>query len=75
MIKAQRGLLERQSFENSCLGADGEETHPTSQAAPVLSLLSPFLDVVIVFRDHVAPERDACCCGSAVMTAFPKPFP
>jgi serine/arginine repetitive matrix protein 2 len=25
MIKAQRGLLERQSLEDSCLSADGEE--------------------------------------------------
>ena len=31
MIKAQRGLLERQSLEDSCLVADGEDVSTTSE--------------------------------------------
>ncbi|KAF8814601.1 hypothetical protein BYT27DRAFT_7249906 [Phlegmacium glaucopus] len=41
MIKAQRGLLERQSLEDSCLSADGEELASAYCTVPVFTRPAP----------------------------------
>ncbi|KAG5650532.1 hypothetical protein H0H81_011921 [Sphagnurus paluster] len=41
MIKAKRGLLERQSLEDSCLIADGEELSASLQSMPMFSRPGP----------------------------------
>ncbi|KAF8957811.1 hypothetical protein BDZ97DRAFT_2061970 [Flammula alnicola] len=54
MIKAQHGLLERQSLEDSCLIADGEELISAYRAVPIFSRPGP-----------AARSRSSTCTSSS----------
>ena len=72
MIKAQRGVLERQSLEDNCLSADGEEMSSACEFfLPVFandSLLNCYLDCAVPVFTRPAPttrSRSSTCTSSS----------